>query len=224
MFSMPDPSLVKASPAERLVDRATSAESAQQAMPAGTTARPVPLPVPVKFDRQAVDQVYRLLTDPDLSFLSHGALMFFTVREFSRYQRHNCPFSVVRFELDVVSGTHWEPMPRPLVKDVCKQLFSVMRPLDLIGHYDGNDYAILLPHTPRDEALGVTRRLHELLSSISAGPGLAPGQSQIFCGVACVPDDCQHPGVALAAALEARNKAKAIGRAYVAFSELSQLG
>jgi len=213
MFTLPQPGQVR-NPAERLIDKATSAEEA----PAAKTPRA--LPPPVKFDRTAVDSVFKMLTETELGFLNHGALMFFTVREFSRFQRNNVPFSIVLFELVINNGGGWEPMPQNLVKDVGKQLFGVMRPLDLIAHYDQNDYAMLLPHTSRDESFTVVQRLHEMLNSTAVAPGLAAGQAQIFCGISTIPDDCAHPGVAIAAALEAKTEAKLTGRPVLRFCDI----
>jgi GGDEF domain-containing protein len=213
MFTLPQPGLVR-NPAERLVDNATSAEE----VPAIKTPRA--LPPPVKFDRTAVDSVFKMLTETDLGFLNHGALMFFTVREFSRFQRNNVPFSIVLFELVVNNNGAWDPMSQNLVKDVGKQLFGVMRPLDLIAHYEKNDYAMLLPHTTREDSFTVVQRLHEMLNSTAVAPGLAAGQAKIFCGISTIPDDCAHPGVAIAAALEAKSEAKLAGRPVLRFCDI----
>lgn len=214
MFQLPDPSSVR-NPAERLIEKATTPVQEPAAPKAST-----PLPPPVKFDRASVDAVFKTLTEKELGFLSHGALLFFTVREFSRFQRNNIPFSIVLFELGIPSGNRWEPMPQNLVKDVGKQLFGVMRPLDLIAHYENNDYAMLLPHTSRDDSFTVVQRLHEMLASTAIAPGMTPGQAQIFCGVATIPDDCAHPGVAIAAALEAKAAAKATGKPVLRFCDI----
>jgi GGDEF domain-containing protein len=213
MFTLPQPGMVR-NPAERLIDKATSAEEAPVLKP------PRALPPPVKFDRTAVDSVFKMLTETELGFLNHGALMFFTVREFSRFQRNNVPFSIVLFELVINNGGGWEPMPQNLVKDVGKQLFGVMRPLDLIAHYEKNDYAMLLPHTTREDSFTVVQRLHEMLNSTAVAPGLAAGQAQIFCGISTIPDDCAHPGVAIAAALEAKSEAKLAGRPVLRFCDI----
>jgi hypothetical protein len=213
MFQLPDPSSVR-NPAERLVEKAVTAQEPS------TPKAAAPLPPPVKFDRGAVDTVFKTLTEKELGFLSHGALLFFTVREFSRFQRNNIPFSIVLFELGIPQGNRWEPMPANLVKDVGKQLFGVMRPLDLIAHYENNDYAMLLPHTSRDDSFTVVQRLHEMLASTAIAPGMTPGQAQIFCGVATIPDDCAHPGVAIAAALEAKAAAKATGKPVLRFCDI----
>jgi GGDEF domain-containing protein len=146
--------------------------------------------------------------------------MFFTVREFSRFQRNNVPFSIVLFELVINNGGNWEPMPQNLVRDVGKQLFGVMRPLDLIAHYEKDDYAMLLPHTSRDDSFTVVQRLHEMLNSTAVAPGLAAGQAQIFCGISTIPDDCAHPGVAIAAAIEAKAEAKLAGRPVLRFCDI----
>jgi GGDEF domain-containing protein len=213
MFTLPQPGGVR-NPAERLIDKATSAE---EKPPVKT---PRALPAPVKFDRTAVDTVFKMLTESELGFLNHGALMFFTVREFSRFQRNNVPFSIVLFELVINNGGNWEPMPQNLVRDVGKQLFGVMRPLDLIAHYEKDDYAMLLPHTSRDDSFTVVQRLHEMLNSTAVAPGLAAGQAQIFCGISTIPDDCAHPGVAIAAAIEAKAEAKLAGRPVLRFCDI----
>lgn len=167
------------------------------------------LPAPVALNREAVDAVFRSLTHPGTGFLTNSAFMFFLVREFSQYQKTKSPFVIIGFEFSVETPDGYlYPMPQASMTEGAQRLFSAMRPLDWLAHYQHNDFAFLLPHTNVTEAVPLVEKMQEALRGTTPISGVQGAIPVLVCGIAGLPDDCTHPGVLLAAAYEAKNKGK----------------
>lgn len=182
---------------------------------------PRPLPAPVDLNRAAVDSIYKSFTNADTGFISHAAFLFFLVNEFNRYQKDPKPLSVVRFDMSVKplnAESTIAPMPQKAVQEAGKRIFSVMRPLDWAAHYE-QEFAILMPFTDRAEAGQLAHRMAVALTQTPLVPGLDPKMLGLSVGVASMPDDCTHPGILLAAAQDAKNRARKAGVPVMLFSD-----
>lgn len=180
-----------------------------------------PLPAPVDLNRALVDSIYKSFTSADTGFISHAAFLFFLVNEFNRYQKDPKPLSVVRFDMCVKplnAESTIAPMPQKAVQEAGKRIFSVMRPLDWAAHYE-QEFAILMPFTARAEAGQLAHRMAVALTQTPLVPGLDPKMFGLSIGVASMPDDCTHPGILLAAAQDAKNRARKAGVPVMLFSD-----
>lgn len=185
------------------------------------TAPKPTLPAPVDLNREALDSMYKSFTNADTGFISHAAFLFFLVNEFNRFQKDPKPLSVVRFDLclkPLNSESTIMPLPQMAVKEAGKRIFSVMRPLDWVAHYE-QEFAILMPFTSRTEAGQLTQAIANAISSASLVPGLETRMVGISFGVASMPEDCSHPGILLAAAQDAKNRARKAGVPVMLFSD-----
>lgn len=195
----------------------TNEETSRQSV----ATAPRPLPAPVEFDRSAVDSIYKSFTNPDTGFISHAAFLFFLVNEFNRFQKDPKPLSVVRFDLCIKPmnpEATITPMPQKTLQEAGKRIFSVMRPLDWAAHYE-QEFAILLPFTSRVEAGQLAHRIFTALTQSPLVPGLDPKMLGIAMGVASMPEDCTHPGILIAAAQEAKTRARKAGVPVMLFSD-----
>lgn len=182
------------------------------------------LPTPIELDRVAVDNVFKSLSNPETGLLNHGSLLFFLVREFSRYQCNNEPFSLIIMEMNVmISGSTGGQLPRPLppraVRAAAEKICTLTRPLDLLTHYEQSDYAILLPATNRQQAAEFALGVGKALLSKPLLPDMEPKSLVVHMGVASFPEDTSHPGILLAAAGEAKSTAQIAGKPIILFAE-----
>jgi diguanylate cyclase (GGDEF)-like protein len=185
------------------------------------TATKPTLPAPIDLDRSAVDSMYKSFTNADTGFISHAAFLFFLVNEFNRYQKDPKPLSVVRFDLcikPINSESTITPVPQRALKEAGKRIFSVMRPLDWVAHYE-QEFAILMPFTARAEAGQLTQAIANAISVADLVPGLETKMVGISFGVASMPEDCSHPGILLAAAQDAKNRARKSGVPVMLFND-----
>lgn len=187
-------------------------QSSSQLTPIGTTSSALlrPLPPAVDLNRAAVDGMYKSFTIPETGFVSHAAFLFFLVNEFNRYQRDPKPLSVVRFEMCIRpmspdSGP--SSLPPNALQEASKRIFSTMRTLDWVAHYE-SEFAMLLPLTDRLEANQIVQRASAAVLASPLIPGLESRMLGVAFGIASMPADCSHPGILLAAAQEAKNRAR----------------
>jgi GGDEF domain-containing protein len=201
-------------------------ETAAVLGPAPDTAAsrgPKQLPSPVELDRAAVDGVWGELTNAETGLLTQPAFLFFLVNEVQRHAQTQHPFAIVRFEMCVrYSGTETvlKPLPKRAVREAARRIFAQMRPLSLVGHYRETDYAFLLPLANREQATEFINQVHKNLMSGPLVQGMEVENLALFFGIASMPDDCNHPGVLLAAADEALTAAKSTNKTIVTYAEL----
>lgn len=102
------------------------------------------------------------------------------------------------------------------LKEVSRVLHEVcMRPRDVASRYGGEEFALILPNTPRSGAMTFARALGKLLKTRAiAHPGSPNGEMLTLSGgiTTCVPDETTSAESMLMRADEALYAAKAQGR------------
>jgi GGDEF domain-containing protein len=196
-----------------------SAPAAQKPLTESAPKRALPPPAP--FNRDAVDVIFKHLTNEETGFITNSAFMFFIVREFSRFQKAQAPITLIGFELALRApdGAMY-PVHLAALRECGRRFFSVMRPLDWLAHYSDEEYALLLPHTNIREAILLVKDLYTVLNQGPLLPGMEDAQVVMHCGIASIPEDCQHPGILIAAAYEAKNEAKRSNLALQLFRDM----
>jgi GGDEF domain-containing protein len=202
-----------------------NAERAQKLATARDAQKPKrTLPPPVELDRAAVEAVWGGLTDASTGLLSKPAFLFFLVNEAQRHHRELHTFSVVRFEMRVrpPEGDKALPLPDAAVREAARRIFSRMRPLALIGQYDAG-FAFLLPYSSREETTEFVADIYTILTTKPLAPDVPVQNLSLSFGCASIPEDCNHPGVLLAAAEHALTFSKANNRPMVNFEDAGPL-
>ena len=209
--ALPKPPEVAAIPVVALVEQLAPVESAPKRA----------LPPPAPFNREAVDVIFKHLTNEETGFITNSAFMFFIVREFSRFQKAQTPVTLIGFELALRApdGAMY-PVHLAALRECGRRFFSVMRPLDWLAHYSDDEFALLLPHTNIREAILLVKNLYTVLNQGALLPGMEDAQVVMHCGIASIPEDCQHPGILIAAAYEAKNEAKRSNLALQLFRDM----
>jgi diguanylate cyclase (GGDEF)-like protein len=114
-----------------------------------------------------VKRIHELTITDDCTTLYNARHMGFILEtEIYRSQRYNYEFSLVFIDLDhfkQVNDTHGHLVGSKLLAEIGNALKSHCRLIDFAFRYGGDEFVILLPQTPKENALNVARRLHKLI-------------------------------------------------------------
>lgn len=171
-------------------------------------------------DRGMIAGVLRQLTRAETTMYTYAALQFFIEREFSKSISIGMPLSIIVFEARIILGADPpQPLPVQALREIASRIDAMKRPFDIVAHHETFDFAVLLPGAPAKTARMFANKLAENLINIP----LVSGQTQrllLAGGIASAPEDTQEMGRFLAAAREAKSKAKEARVPLKAFSEL----
>ena len=87
--------------------------------------------------------------------------------EITRMQRFDRPLSVFMLDIDHfkrVNDTYGHQAGDDVIKHLAGQCMQCLREVDIVGRMGGEEFAILLPETDRDQAQQVAERLRSLVS------------------------------------------------------------
>lgn len=148
-----------------------------------------PESVPVKhtnehtIDLAALEKFTAGMARRDTGIYTEVAFLFFLEHEFYRFHSYDTAFTIALFKLLQTAGGPTSNGPK-LALDIVK---STVRKADILGHYEGDDFAVILPHTDPNAALGLFNRIQNLLQQ----PPFVPNEISIALGLAGIPQDCQ---------------------------------
>ncbi len=94
-------------------------------------------------------------------------------------RRYGFPYSVVLIDLDhfkSVNDTHGHPAGDAVLKSIVNTLQSSIRDADVLGRWGGEEFLVLLPHTPGAQA---TIAAKKWLANVVAGSVTLPDGSRI---------------------------------------------
>ncbi len=167
------------------------------------------LPAPADLDRNVLEALQRELRREGTGLLSEASFYWQVIQEFNRYQQTETPCCLLMIEmgLRLTDGAISLP-PLRVLHEVAGRMQAASRPLDSLCHYKDPRLALILPHTEGNEAMQQAMRLEEALRATPLGPGLDPSNVVFNVGIAGIPDTCNHPGILIAAAVEALEQSK----------------
>ncbi|HUH67099.1 MAG TPA: sensor domain-containing diguanylate cyclase [Syntrophales bacterium] len=100
--------------------------------------------------------------DPLTGLLNRRVLEQIITREFDRALRYRTPLTVVFLDVDgfkTVNDTYGHDAGDEVLKYVAAQLQSMSRASDIVARFAGDEFVIILPNTPPDEASEFATRL-----------------------------------------------------------------
>lgn len=174
-------------------------------------------------DKAAIEAVVRSLQRAETGLFTFPALLYFLEQEALRFKNFQWPLSLIVFELRFrptgPSGP-LEPLPIQAVKEIVKRIHAIKRSTDLIAHFETFDYACLLANTNSAAAGIFSNQIGELIRATPV-PGTPDVRSiSLWMGVAAMPDDCTEPGLLLAAAKKAKQRAKEINSTSLLYRDI----
>ena len=132
--------------------------------------------------------------------------------EYERSRRYDLTFSIIFFDLDhfkTVNDRFGHLCGSRLLQEVGDLVRLSLRTVDIPTRYGGDEFVIILPQTPKEQALHVTRRLRLALNErvFLVNEGLEVRVTASF-GVSNFPDDAQSRDDVLRLADEAMYRVK----------------
>jgi GGDEF domain-containing protein len=169
-------------------------------------------------DTSAIVNFISSVSEAD-GLLNPGAFLYFLQQEYSRHERTGTRFALVLFSFgktNILDGKE-HPLDLASAAEANRRMLQTKRKLDVIGHFDANNCAILLPET---DTAGAAVFAHRLIHLMNKPPLTAEmqGQALLFSfGIASVPDDARDVETLVAATRVAKNKSKMMGAPVVLY-------
>jgi diguanylate cyclase (GGDEF)-like protein len=110
--------------------------------------------------------------------------------EFSRSNRYKRPLSVVMFDIDNFknfNNTYGHQAGDLVIKEVAKVITSSSRSIDIPCRYGGEEFAIILPETSREDAMIVVERIRQKIEGIDIKYNDSSLQLTVSGGLATIP-------------------------------------
>ena len=160
-------------------------------------------------DEAAVQGVLKNLLRPETGILTYPAFIYLLDQEYLRYEYFNAPFSLLVFSIGQRKQEgNVEALQMLAVRRAMQRISLVKRAIDMLGHYETFDYAMLLPNTNSTAASALANRIADVLREAPLSSDMDSRSLALAFGVATVPEDCQELDKVLLAARKARDKAK----------------
>jgi len=152
------------------------------------------------------------VTDDVTSLYNSRHLHDMLTAEYERSRRYELTFSIIFFDLDhfkTVNDRFGHLCGSKLLKEVGDLVRNSLRTVDIPTRYGGDEFVIILPQTPKEQALHVTRRLRLALNErvFLTSEGLEVRVTASF-GVSNFPDDADNRDDILRLADEAMYRVK----------------
>lgn len=155
------------------------------------------------------------MTDPLTG--SHNRRHFFDMleNELVRARRHQHPTSLMVMDIDRfknINDNYGHDIGDQVIIEVAKISSAMLRKNDVFGRLGGEEFAILLPETPLEEANRIANRLCRQIAETSVPTPDKTVSFTVSCGVTQVNEDDEKPEQILKRADVALYRAKQDGR------------
>ena len=152
------------------------------------------------------------LIRPESGMLCYEALLYFLQYEYFRYEAYGFPLSLVVFDVlmrkQEASMEVYDRLPSQAASIASMRIDLVKRKLDVLGHFEALDYAIVMPNTKASSAAFVANRIYETLTATPLFPGVDKSSLFLSFGVANLPSDGDDLQSLVLAAKDAKARAK----------------
>ncbi len=168
--------------------------------------------------KSQVDAILESMVRPETGVLSYSAFLLYLQHEFFRFEAYGWPMSIILFEMNRKKDydtnqkrgdlqTMFDVLPPSAVQNAAQRIGMVKRPLDILGHYEMLEYALLLPNTRTASAAYIANRILQTLTVTPLIKNLDKKSLKLAFGVANLPADGDSVQQLLKAARSAKNRA-----------------
>lgn len=165
-----------------------------------------------------VDAILESMVRPETGVLSYSAFLLYLQHEFFRFEAYGWPMSVILFEMNRKKDhdtnqkrgdlqSMFDVLPPSAVQNAARRIDMVKRPLDILGHYEMLEFALLLPNTRTASAAYIANRILQTLTVTPLIANMDKKSLKLAFGVANLPADGESVQQLLDAARAAKNRA-----------------
>jgi two-component system cell cycle response regulator len=151
---------------------------------------------------------------------NHRYTVDLVANEFGRVGRYEGGVSLAMIDIDEfkkVNDEYGHPAGDAILRDVARILKDTLRNVDSVGRYGGEEFAAVLPHTTRHDALQTAERMRAAIADHAFRVGPRELRVTVSVGVATYPsDEVDSPAGLIREADKALYRAKQAGRNRVA--------
>ena len=155
--------------------------------------------------------VQSAITDRLTGAYNNGYFQHYLKNELKRAKRHAYPVSLLMLDIDdfkLVNDRHGHLAGDKLLKEIAEKLRQQIREIDFLARFGGDEYAIILPYTQREDAAAIAERTRALFENcavavndhISLSISMSIGVADFAPGVDTAQDVIQKADKALYAA------------------------
>ncbi len=155
------------------------------------------------------------LTDPLTGVLNRRYLDNRLYEEIARYGRYKNPFSLLMVDIDgfkEYNDTFGHIAGDNTLKTITTTIIGSLRDIDILTRFGGDEFVVILPQTPKANAINIANRTKDSVEQDSISPKQQlPSNITISIGLTSYPDDASSATELLAKADEALYIAKKKG-------------
>lgn len=154
-------------------------------------------------------------TDPLTGQLNRRTFFEMGQREIERFQRFGRPLSWVMFDIDrfkQINDAHGHATGDQVLVEIVERCCRVIRHVDILGRYGGDEFVILLPETGHQLANEIAERVRVSISESPVQTDAGPIPISISMGITEATQDTADLGLLLNRADQALYKSKRAGR------------
>jgi len=159
-----------------------------------------------------VETLAATLIRPESGLFCYEALLYFLQYEYFRYEAYGFPLSLVVFDIltrkQDATMEVYDRLPSQAAAIAGMRIDLVKRRLDILGHFEALDYAIIMPNTKASSAAFVANRIYETLTATPLLPGIDRRALFLSFGVANLPADGDDLESLILSAKDAKMRAK----------------
>jgi diguanylate cyclase (GGDEF)-like protein len=155
------------------------------------------------------------MIDPLTGLNNRGYFFSRAGDEYARAKRYNRPASIMMFDLDQfkpINDTYGHLIGDRALQIIAKRTLSILRSVDILGRYGGDEFIALLPETPVDKAQIAAERLRQNIELNPITIGYRPLRITLSVGVAEITSESESLEKVISQADAALLHAKKTGR------------
>lgn len=138
--------------------------------------------------RNELESKLRVLSETDslTGLLNRRRFMEALEEQFALYLRHGTPTSLLLFDIDdfkSINDEYGHPCGDQVIVGIAELCRAELRQIDFAARFGGDEFVLLFPHTPIDQALQVAERLRERVAGAKLCPVSTTRQGTISGGL-----------------------------------------